>query len=181
MSTEGVITAFKINTESISVPRYFSMSYILGSCFNVSASYCGQQMPYYLVIIVNLIIYHLWKWTGWRVYTGTPMAPNQCQPTLGPIIATLNQGPISQRIYELIIQIFKKYICCSYMTNIDCIRSQFSTSHDSWRWLDHLKRNWAKTVYQNVNHELMGPFCNGLQGQVQGHVYCFFRNLTTPR
>ena len=35
------------------------------------------------------------------------MAPNQCQPTLGPIIATLNQGPISQRIYELIIQIFK--------------------------------------------------------------------------
>ena len=44
----------------------------------------------------------------------------------------INQGPISQRVNELMIQILKiKNTCCSYVIINDQIRPQFCTCHDS--------------------------------------------------
>ena len=73
--------------------------------------------------------------------------------------------PISQRVYELIIQNLMKSTCSSYAKNNDPIKSQFCTCHDSqdvmtcaklwldWMMIIKMKAIWFFTRFQLWAHK----------------------------
>ena len=95
-----------------------------------------------------------------------------CRSLLIAVIAWVGgQEPISQRVYELIIEISQKYFCSNYYF-YDLIMWHFCTCHDSsavvtcvklWHDLIIISNVRAHVYLQDFDYELINTLWNGSQ------------------
>ena len=91
---------------------------------------------------------HLW-WLGLLIYcVNNKIAGDQSKYWNICQYYRRHHQPISQRNYELIIEILKKKSCCSYLKNIDLLRWKFCTHHNSWKF-PHTKTTQMCWYVQN--------------------------------
>ena len=112
-----------------SLQHFYSHSFVMklrAVHDNMTAMLCAKfQNDWTIRIAVKNDWYFPWRWIS-------DSFPDLQQHTGGWTSQKYDaQEPVSQRFYELIIQLLKNS-CGSYLKNNDPIRSQFCTCHDSW-------------------------------------------------